>query len=208
MPIPALAATVVSPFVQAALPALINAAGQAAPSLIRIFGRGSEVSERNARAAEELARIAQAATQQSTVEAAVQHLQADAQARAAYQAAVLSDLDRLVGMVERLVRIDDESRDRASARARGESWDMLPFLADRGFKLVGAALVAQIALLVIGFLADVSNEAMMILLTLLVATMTKFVDRWSQLYDYRVGSSAGSKASGDAVRAIADRAQR
>ena len=53
--------------VAALLPSLINSA----PQLIRIFGSGGEVSERNAKAAETVAEIARTVTAQTTTEGAV-----------------------------------------------------------------------------------------------------------------------------------------
>jgi len=60
------------PFVAAALPALINAA----PALIRLFGKGDQ-SEKNAKAAETVAAIAKEITSQPTVEGAVNAIESD-----------------------------------------------------------------------------------------------------------------------------------
>jgi muramidase (phage lysozyme) len=198
-----------SPFVAAAIPALIEAAGAAAPSLIRIFGtEGSKITERNAKAVEEVVKVAKAVTGAVTVEQAVDGLKTNPTARANYERSLLEEMDRIMGIVARGVEIDDTSRDRAAERAKGMVWDPLPFLADRGFQALGAAFIAQLILLALGFILKVPAEALMILLTLFVATSTKLVDRWGQLYDYRLGSSSGSKASGDAVRAIAEQRSR
>lgn len=70
------------PFVAAALPSLINAA----PALIRLFGKGDQ-SEKNAKAAETVAAIAKEITSQPTVEGAVNAIESDpAQAQAFSQA--------------------------------------------------------------------------------------------------------------------------
>jgi len=76
----------VTPFVAAALPALV----QAIPELIRSFGKG-EVSERNARAAETVMQVVQAATNTQNAQAAVEAVQNDPVAREAARAALQAD---------------------------------------------------------------------------------------------------------------------
>lgn len=61
-----------APFIAAAIPALL----QAAPTLIRIFGKG-EQTEKNAKSAEIVAEIAKTVTGSDTVEGAVNSIQAD-----------------------------------------------------------------------------------------------------------------------------------
>jgi muramidase (phage lysozyme) len=61
-----------APFILAALPSLL----QAAPALIRIFGKG-EQAEKNAKSAEIVAEIAKTVTGSDTVEGAVNSIQAD-----------------------------------------------------------------------------------------------------------------------------------
>lgn len=73
----------VTPFVAAALPALV----QAIPELIRSFGKG-EVSERNARAAETVMQVVQAATNTQNAQAAVEAVQNDPAAREAARQAL------------------------------------------------------------------------------------------------------------------------
>ncbi len=64
---------IVAPFIAAALPFLIDAI----PRLGKIFGSGSEVSERNVKAAETVVQIVQAATGTTTAQAAVEAIQSD-----------------------------------------------------------------------------------------------------------------------------------
>ncbi len=67
-----------TPFIAAALPALV----QAIPGLIRSFGNG-EVTERNAKAAEAVLQVVQSATGTQNAQAAVEAVTADPAARAA-----------------------------------------------------------------------------------------------------------------------------
>jgi putative chitinase len=113
----------VAPFIAAALPALI----EAAPSLIRIFGKG-ERSEQNAKAAEVVAEIAKEATAQPTVEGAVNALQSDPQAAAAYREAVHQRFSDLVALSIQVSEAEDKSRAAALdrnltlAKASGGRW--------------------------------------------------------------------------------------
>jgi muramidase (phage lysozyme) len=113
----------VAPFIAAALPALI----EAAPALIRIFGKG-ERSEQNAKAAEVVAEIAKEATAQPTVEGAVNALQNDPQAAAAYREAVHQRFSDLVALSIQVSEAEDKSRAAALdrnltlAKASGGRW--------------------------------------------------------------------------------------
>ena len=80
------------PFVAAALPALINAA----PALIRLFGKGDQ-SEKNAKAAETVAAIAKEITSQPTVEGAVNAIESDPVQAQAFSQAVESRWYELTG---------------------------------------------------------------------------------------------------------------
>lgn len=75
--------TAMAPFVAAAIPALL----QAAPALIRLFGKG-EQSEKNAKAAEVAVEIAKAVTDQPTAEGAVAAIQADPEVATSYAKAI------------------------------------------------------------------------------------------------------------------------
>jgi hypothetical protein len=75
--------TDMAPFVLAAIPSLI----QAAPSLIRLFGKG-EQAEKNAQAAEIAVEIAKAVTEQPTAEGAVTAIQADPEMATTYAKAI------------------------------------------------------------------------------------------------------------------------
>lgn len=195
MPAPIVAAA--APWLlQAALPKLIEMAGTAVPSLIRIFGTpGSPITERNAKAAEELAKLAQAATVEPTLEGAVAKLETDPQARAAYERDVLADLDRLLGMVERVMKLEEDSRDRAAARAAADSAVRATQakLVDRGFRLyVGAVALTGGALGLAIWLLPKESQITSMLALLFAGAVQQAVQKYGQIVDYHFGSSAGS----------------
>lgn len=76
-------ASPMAPFIAAALPALV----QSIPELIRSFGTG-QVTERNAKAAQTVLEVVQAATGTTNAQAAVEAVQSDPAARAAATAAL------------------------------------------------------------------------------------------------------------------------
>lgn len=95
---PKLEAPMPFPFIAAALPALI----EAAPDLIRIFGKG-EQSEKNAQAMEKVAEIAKGVTGQTTVEGATEAIKGDPVAREAFRQGVQEqwfDLKEVGGGIE------------------------------------------------------------------------------------------------------------
>lgn len=94
-----------APFVAAALPSLI----EAAPSLIRIFGKG-ERSEQNAKAAEVVADIAKRATGETTVEGAVNAIQSDPEKAAAFREEVHVSMNDLVALTVQMSEAEDKSR--------------------------------------------------------------------------------------------------
>jgi muramidase (phage lysozyme) len=84
--------TNMAPFILAAIPSLI----QAAPSLIRLFGKG-EQAEKNAKAAEMAVEIAKSVTEQVTAEGAVNAIQNDPVVATAYAKAIESKWYELTG---------------------------------------------------------------------------------------------------------------
>lgn len=102
-----------APFVQAAIPAL----AQVAPALIRLFGSGSEITERNARAAEAVAQVAQQVTGADTVEGAVKAIQADPAKAAEFREAVHLNMNEWLGALKEGQDEDSKAADDAVARA-------------------------------------------------------------------------------------------
>lgn len=124
-------------------------------------------------------------------------------AAAAARAALISDMDRLVGMVVRGQEADTASMDRAAVRTAGDP-EMAratgPML-DRAFHALVGSLIAVFALMVIEVIvthARPSGELVGLFIMLVTTTATV----WTLTYNYRFGSSSGSKASGDAMRAM------
>lgn len=101
------------PFVAAAIPALL----EAAPALVRLFGSGSEVSERNAKAAEAVAEVAKAVTQADTIEGAVKAIQNDPAKAAEFREAVHLNMTEWLGVLKDAAASDDASADRSVERA-------------------------------------------------------------------------------------------
>ena len=91
-PEPTKETTDMAPFILAAIPSLI----QAAPSLIRLFGKG-EQAETNAKAAEIAVEIAKSVTEQVTAEGAVNAIQSDPVVATAYAKAIESKWYELTG---------------------------------------------------------------------------------------------------------------
>ena len=100
------------PFIASALPYLIDAA----PALIRVFG-GGEQSEKNAKAAEAVAKIAKDVTGQPTVEGAVAVIQGDPAVAAQFREKIHLSMGELLGLLVQAQESDDKSRDKAADRA-------------------------------------------------------------------------------------------
>lgn len=210
-PAPAPAASLPSEPAMPAIAPLILAAGQMLyPVVSDLFkAHGSKTATRNAeiinKAAPALVEIAKQVTGQPTAEQAVQAVQADVRTREAFRAAVADDMDRIIGGIARLVDIDDASADRAAERAKGDdsinaATPVLIYGALAGVSTVFAAIVAMLVLQTL-YLPD--HRPMGELVALFITTCSTVVGFAVGIYLYRFGSSAGSKASGDALRAIA-----
>lgn len=98
-------------FVAAALPSLI----QHAPALIRVFGNSPQ-AERNAKAAETVAAIAKESTKQPTIEGALQEIESNPAAAAAYREAVHQSLPELLSVLAQATEIDEKTRSAALDR--------------------------------------------------------------------------------------------
>lgn len=112
-----------APFIAAALPQLI----QAAPALIRIFG-DSPTAERNAKAAEVVAGMAQKVTGEATIEGAVNVIASDPTAASRFREEVHENMSQLLGLMIQAAEFDEKTRasavDRALAlgKATGGKW--------------------------------------------------------------------------------------
>ncbi len=124
------------PFLAAALPALISTA----PELIRIFGSGSAVSERNAKAAEKVADIARTVTGQATTEGAVNVLAADPDAAARYREQVHQSMGELLSLLLRANEADEKAR----AAALDRNLQLSAASGGRWLWLLGAVVVVVV----------------------------------------------------------------
>lgn len=171
-----------APFIAAALPALI----QAAPSLIRIFGKG-ERSEQNAQAAEVVADIAKRSTGETTVEGAVNAIQADPEKAAAFREEVHVSMNDLLGAAEKFNAM--EQANIAAARTYNSEEPLfleLPFLRLRFIHLLSLVFVAFSGWFVAKYWPDLTPELKGAVITLMV------IAGWNGVKDYWMGSSSGS----------------
>jgi len=95
-----------APFIAAAIPSLI----QAAPDLVRVFG--GKNAEKNAAAAEVVAKIAMESTSQPTIEGAVRSIEQNPSQADAFREAVRYSFAELLQLAE----LDEKSRDAAMGR--------------------------------------------------------------------------------------------
>jgi len=155
------------PFVAAALPALINAA----PALIRLFGKGDQ-SEKNAKAAETVAAIAKEITSQPTVEGAVNAIESDPAQAQAFSQAVESRWYELTGESGGGGIAGARKAD-AAAQSGGKPWQsqalwislaLLPLV----YLVVGAVLFGQ------GWTNDIRAMVVSSIISLVLGSVTGF----------------------------------
>lgn len=162
-------------FLAAALPALV----QSAPGLIRIFGSGGAMNERNAKAAEAVADIALKATAQPTLEGAVQVLQTDQDAAARYREQVHQSMGELLGLLVQAVEVDEKTRatalDRnlALGKATGGKWLWL-----LGFVAVLVILASYVITGLVMFKSEFSDETKALVLGQIVILGFATVVQW------------------------------
>lgn len=107
-----------APFLAAAIPALL----QAAPDLIRLFGKG-ENSQKNAVLAEKVGQVAIQVTGAINEQEAAQRIASDPEAAANFKAAVAENFDQWMGMVVKFAEMDENSRAKAREFALNYSRD-------------------------------------------------------------------------------------
>ena len=108
--------------------------------------------------------------------------------------------------IQPMLEFDEKSRDRAGARAQADKLvgDMAPQLADRAFYLYVGGIAGTLLLIALQTYLNSDHRPMGELVALLVAQVTHVATKWGTIYEYRFGSSLGSKMSGESVRAIAE----
>jgi muramidase (phage lysozyme) len=172
----------VAPFIAAALPALI----EAAPSLIRIFGKG-ERSEQNAKAAEVVAEIAKKSTGETTVEGAVNAIQADPEKAQAFREEVHISMNDLLAAAEKFNAMEQANIAAARQHNEGEAY----FLDFGWLKLKFIHLLSLVFVGFSGWFAmrhwpELTPELKGAIITLMV------IAGWNGVRDYWMGSSSGS----------------
>ena len=109
--------------------------------------------------------------------------------------------------IEPALRFEEESRDRAAVRAKTDDKinDATGLLIYGALGAVAVVFVSLVAMLLLQTLYMPDHRPMGELIALFITICGILIGYGSAIYQYRFGSSAGSKASGDAVRAIAER---
>lgn len=167
-------------FIAAALPTLLNAA----PDLIRVFGKG-EQSEKNAQAAAKVVEIAKVVTGETTAEGAVAKIQSDPAMADAFSAEARAQFLEIEAMAEKRI---------AAAREFNKSDE--PMFGRVKFVHILSLLVAIAALAGIGYILITSTdptERSMALQTLLIGGFSGVLAYW-------IGSSQGSDKKTDLMR--------
>lgn len=182
--------TIMNPFVLAAIPQLL----QYVPDLIRTFGTaGTEITERNAKAAEMVVEVAKQVTNQPTAEGAVQAVQEDPAAQAALREQVYQKRTEMFGLIEQSV-----------AEARIFNKEEPPIVTKFGsFRFIHLlSLLAVVCSYVGGFFvlsSDLSGELKAAIVTLmLIGGFTSVMTFW-------YGSSNGSAVKGDSQANLLDK---
>lgn len=186
---------------------IIAAAAEALlPTVIDLFrGHGSKTSVRNAdvieKAGPALVEIAKTVSGQQGVAEAVQDILDSPSKSAAFRKAVEIDLDRLVGMIERATKIDDDSRDKAAARAAKDTQDFAMLLIGRQFTLLAALAAATVVAFMLALYFKASNEILVGLMVLFTGLVNATSSKWATMIEYRFGSSSGSAAKDEIIAA-------
>lgn len=172
----------VAPFIAAALPALI----EAAPSLIRIFGKG-ERSEQNAKAAEVVAEIAKKSTGETTVEGAVNAIQADPEKAQAFREEVHISMNDLLAAAEKFNAMEQANIAAARAYNEGEEYFLdFGWLKLKFIHLLSLVFVGFSGWFAMRYWPDLTPELKGAIITLMV------IAGWNGVRDYWMGSSSGS----------------
>jgi len=156
-----------APFIAAAIPALI----QAAPSLIRIFGKG-EQSEKNAAAAEAVAGIAKEITGQPTAEGAVNAINADPAAAKKFSDAIENNWFALTGEAGG-GGIDGARKANTAAQASVKPW-MSPALWVAGALLPLVYLVVSAVVFGSDWASDIKAMVVSSVISLVLGSITGF----------------------------------
>lgn len=172
----------VLPFIAAALPALI----QSAPALIRIFG-DSPQAEKNAKAAELVADIAQKSTGQETTEGAVKAIQTDPEKAAAFREAIHLSMNDLLATLQAVGDLEQKSL--SASRQFNASEPMMvefPWLKLKFIHVLSLVFVAYAGTFAMLKWDSLTAELKGAVITLMI------IAGWNGVRDYWMSSSAGS----------------
>jgi hypothetical protein len=171
-------------------------------------GHGGQTATRNAdiieKAGPALVEIAKGVTGQPTEQQAAQAVAAEPALQQQFREAVTVDLDRLVGLMARMVQIEDDSRDRAAERAAKDSQDFALMLITRQFWMLGALAAATVVAMIVSLVLKAPNEVLVGLVVLFTGLVNSTAQKWATMIEYRFGSSASSQGK-DAVIAASMR---
>jgi muramidase (phage lysozyme) len=179
---PGAAVAPLAAFALTALPSLI----EAAPSLIRIFGKGQR-SEQNAQAAEVVAEIAKKATGETTVEGAVAAIQSDPQAAAQFREDVHISMDELMGVAQKFNDMEQANIKAAREYNAGEPLFIdTPWLKLKFVQFLSLGFAAFCGWFANEHWAELTPELQGTVIGLMI------VAGWNGVRDYNMGSSSGS----------------
>lgn len=208
-----------APIAVALIPTLVDLAAKYLPQVAAIFAQPGKASrERNVEVgAKILEAVSEGVGKVMPVANAQAAVEAIATNPAAREAAELELKARFFDLIKYQAEQDaltferqEKSMGAAAERAKTDTVDLAPKLADNALRqlnwlLVGIAVLAAIAIATIPKDAQVLNLVVLPLITLFVTLAGKAADMAKQVFDYRFGSSAGSKNSGDTVRGAFER---
>lgn len=174
------------------------------PLVIDLFrGHGSKTAMRNAdiieKAGPTMVEIAKVVSGEQGIAEAVTAVLDSPEKSAEFRAAVERDLDKLVGMIERVVRMEDESRDRAAERAAKAPVDFAPALIKNQFYLLGSLSAATVVAFMLSIYFKADNEILVGLMVLFTGLVNSTATKWGTMIEYRFGSSAGSQAKDEII---------
>ena len=172
-------------FLAALLPSLFKAA----PDLIRLLGSGSAMTERYAAVAQQVFEVAKNVTGSMNEQEAVQRIQADPAAAAAFKAAVAENFDQWLGMMVKFAELDEASR--GKAREFVASYGREPVFFRFTFVEVLSVFMLVIAAVGGGFvLWDPKDQFTSEMQTAVVMLM--LIGGWNGVKEFWLGSSMGS----------------